>query len=130
MRVAADGGTPQPVTRVNASAHEDSHRLPQFLPDGRHFLFFVRPTASREAESGAVHVGSLDNEGRKLLLRSSSNAVYASGYLLFLRSGTLLAQIFDTKRLELTGEAIVVAPSVRSIPSANVSIVSASNNAS
>ena len=76
-------------------------RWPVFLPDGRHFLFFALPDT--------VAVGSLDSTEGKKLLQADSHAVYASGYLLFQRQGTLLAQPFDTGRLELTGEAIPVA---------------------
>jgi hypothetical protein len=46
---------------------------------------------------------------------SSSNAVYSSGYLLFLRGNTLMAQPFDEKRLATTGDAVPVAEQVTSI---------------
>ena len=38
-RISTAGGTPAPVTELDPSQQEDSHRWPQFLPDGRHFLF-------------------------------------------------------------------------------------------
>ena len=38
LRVMATGGTPVPVTQLPSD--QGSHRFPQFLPDGRHFLFF------------------------------------------------------------------------------------------
>src|SRR5262249_39685524 len=38
-RVPASGGTPVPITKLDTSAHETTHRWPRFLPDGRHFLF-------------------------------------------------------------------------------------------
>jgi eukaryotic-like serine/threonine-protein kinase len=41
------------------------------------------------------------------------NAVFAQGYLLFLREGTLMAQPFDTKRLTATAEAIPVVEEVQ-----------------
>ena len=37
--------------------------------------------------------------------RATSMAAYAAGYLVFLRDQTLIAQPFDLRRLELTGEA-------------------------
>jgi len=76
-------------------------RWPVFLPDGHHFLFFALPDT--------IAVGSLDSTEGKKLLQADSYAVYASGYVLFQRQGTLLAQPFDTGRLELTGEAVPVA---------------------
>lgn len=78
-----------------------SARFPSFLPDGRHFLFFGPP--------GTVRVGSLDSGDASVLLNADSSAFYASGYLLFQRQATLLAQVFDPKRLELTGDATPIA---------------------
>ena len=101
-RVAAASGTPQPVTRLDASKDEGSHRWPQFLPDGRHFLFTVR---SGRADARGVYVGTLNEETRHHLLRLESDARYvAPGYLLFLDGDTLLAQPFDSGRLVLSGQ--------------------------
>ena len=41
-QVSADGGPVQPATLVDFDRGENSHRWPVFLPDGIHFLFFVR----------------------------------------------------------------------------------------
>src|SRR5437879_438643 len=46
MCVPAGGGTPIPVTELDPSSHENSHRWPWFLPDGRHFLFLARTSIS------------------------------------------------------------------------------------
>src|SRR3989449_1428396 len=40
-RVSAAGGEPTPVTTLDKSRQETSHRWPYFLPDGRHFLYTV-----------------------------------------------------------------------------------------
>jgi serine/threonine-protein kinase len=102
-RVAAASGTPQPVTQLNTSNSEGSHRWPQFLPDGRHFLFTVR---SGLADHRGVYVGALGEGTRQQLLRLDSDAHYvAPGYLLFLDGDTLMAQAFDSDRLRLSGQA-------------------------
>ena len=59
-----------------------------------------------------VFVGSLDSEERIPLFASDSQAIYADGYLLFMRQGTLLAQSFDAARLRTMGESFPVAESV------------------
>ena len=101
-RVAAAGGTPQPVTHLDSSKNEGSHRWPQFLPDGRHFLFTAR---SGLADHRSVYVGALDEEPRHEIFRLDSAARYvAPGYLLFLDGDTLLAQSFDSGRLVLSGQ--------------------------
>jgi len=113
MRVPAVGGAPSPLLQRRS---HDVH--PVFLPDGRHFLY---KRAAKREDTG-VYAGSLDiNTGEqlpKLLLKSDTQAAYvppagsAPGQLLFMREGTLMAQPFDEKRLELTGDAIRVAEQV------------------
>ena len=106
-RVPASGGTPQPVTKLDASRGEDSHVWPQFLPDGKHFLFYAN---SNNPQNNATYAATLDGGEPKLLVRGDSNAVYAlPGYLLFVRQDTLMAQRFDAGNLRLTGEATPLA---------------------
>src|SRR5262249_15318809 len=91
-RVEADGRTITPVTRLDTTRNEGAHRWPQFLPDGRHFLYTV---LSGSAEQRGVYAGSLDGKTKIFLLRarSDTNAFYASpGYLLFVDGDTLLGQ--------------------------------------
>ena len=110
-RVSAAGGEPKPVTALDQSRFETGHRWPYFLPDGHHFIYFVR---SSQAESSGIYVGSLDsNETKRLLLPTALNAVFAPpGFLVFMRNKTLLAQRFDADGLQLTGEPFPVAEQV------------------
>jgi Tol biopolymer transport system component len=106
-QVPAAGGTPQAVTELDSSKREGSHRWPEFLPDGRHFLFTVR---SGLPDHQGVYVGALDSKTRHLLIRADGNARYAaSGHVLFLKEDTLLSQSFDHERLEVRGQPIPVA---------------------
>ena len=109
MRVAAAGGAATPATKF--APGEDTHRFPWFLPDGRHFLFEAGTSSGRE--HAAVRIGSLDSLESKVLLDTDSNAIYAQGYVLFLRETTLMAQPFDAQRLALTGEAVPLAEQVQ-----------------
>jgi Tol biopolymer transport system component len=62
-------------------------------------------------------VGSLDSKERTLILNANSNALYAPpGYLLYHREGTLMAQPFDTERIQLTGEPVPIAERVQFVP--------------
>ena len=102
VAAGAGGATPQPVTQLDAARSEGSHRWPQFLPDGRRFLFTAR---SGLADHRAVYVGGLNEQTRHLVLRLDSDAQYVStGYLLFLDGDSLLAQRFDGDRLVLSGQ--------------------------
>jgi Tol biopolymer transport system component len=125
-KVSAAGGTPVQVTELDSSLHENTHRWPQALPDGRHFLYFAR---SLQAEVSSTYVGSLDGKGRKLLFRSWSNVVYATaGYLLFVRDANLMAQPFDPKDLSVRGDAVPVANGVLENLPYSRAIVSVSDN--
>ena len=103
-RVPVDGGVPSPVTQL--SAGETSHRWPQFLPDGRRFLYWS-PGSSRETMG--VYLGIPGSAGRQLLTRSNSMGLYTrdaagAGYLLFLRDRSLMAQSLDPRSFRLGGE--------------------------
>jgi len=108
VRVDAAGGTRVALSTLDAK--ETSHRWPDFLPDGNHFLYFAHGGTS--ADSG-IYLAALDSKDRKLLLRNDSNAIYAApGYLLFVRDNTLVAQRFNLRSLALEGEAKPVADHV------------------
>jgi eukaryotic-like serine/threonine-protein kinase len=105
--VPASGGTPRELTFINKSG-STSDRWPQFLPDGKHFLFY-----SEVPTHYGTYVGSLAGSKPTLLIRGNSNAIYSPpGYLLFIQQGTLMAQQFDAKSLQLMGEAKPIAVNV------------------
>jgi Tol biopolymer transport system component len=110
LRVSSAGGKTAPVTVIDASRQEGSHRFPQLLPDGHHFMYSI--FGARQDQSG-VYAGSLDGKTKKLLVPRYTTAVYAPpGYLLFVDGNTLLAQDFDAERLELKGQPFLVAEHV------------------
>jgi eukaryotic-like serine/threonine-protein kinase len=105
-KVSATGGTPTPATRL--SDKYTTHRWPQFMPDGEHFIYFA---ANHNAPAGAdtgVFWASLDGKDNKFLLHTLSNAIYAAGYLLFVRENALMAQRFNPSSGVLEGEAMVL----------------------
>ena len=60
-----------------------------------------------------IHIGQLDGSPGRRLLDTDTLAVYeASGHLLFVREGTLLAQAFDPERPQLIGDPFPVAENV------------------
>jgi eukaryotic-like serine/threonine-protein kinase len=103
FRVSATGGEATAVTRL--APGESGHRGPHFLPDGRHFLYFV----AGNGERNGVHLGQIDSSETRRLMDADSAAIYAaSGQLLFARQRKLYAQDFDVKRLELKGNVYAV----------------------
>jgi Tol biopolymer transport system component len=119
LRVPASGGQASPVTAL--APGESDHVWPQFLPDGKHFLY--ERVSSDPAKAG-VYVGSIDaqpkEQSMQRLLASDRQAYYAppsgggTGHLIFLRQGTLMAQSFDPSKLTLSGEPSAIADGVDS----------------
>src|SRR5262244_1566009 len=109
-RVSAAGGASTAVTKLDESRRQSTHRWPYFLPDGHHFIYRVGGTgATAQNEDNGIYLGSLESLEQRLILRADTNAAYASGYLLFAREGTLMAQPFDAKSFQLTADAFPVA---------------------
>jgi len=98
-KVAATGGNPLPVI---APAPHDSRFFdhPRFLPDGKHFLYVF---GSTDPPSGGTYFASLDGTEKRLVIGGNTFAMYASGSLLYLREGVLMAQAFDPERGLLGG---------------------------
>jgi Tol biopolymer transport system component len=113
-RVSATGGTPVLVTKIDPTRHELWHRWPEFLPDGRHFLFMSRST---QPGQDGIYAGSLDWPETSRVLATDSRVAFAPpGYLLFVREGTLLAQSFNADTLRLIGDAVPAAAKVGAYP--------------
>jgi len=102
LKVPATTGQAQAVTRFETG--QGGHKFPQFLPDGRHFIFFI------SGPGQGIYTGSLDGGPSKKLTNADAAAVVSpSGFLLFPRQTTLWAQAFDLKREELSGNPFPVA---------------------
>lgn len=99
---------------------------PEFLPDGRHFLYLSR---SADAGKSRIYVGSLDSKDTFLLIPIESNANFVSpGFLVYGRQETLFAQPLDPRKLRLTGDPVPIAQHVGRISQVPVSQFSASRN--
>jgi Tol biopolymer transport system component len=106
-RVSAAGGTPVVAVKPEPSHKETTVGWPEFLPDGRHFLYMA---TGQKPEDNAYRIGSLDSTESKALAPAQTLVTYTPpGYLLFVRDKTLVAQPFDAKALKTTGEPIPLA---------------------
>jgi len=113
QRVADSGGPSEPVTKLDQSHNETTHRYPQFLPDGRHFLYLAANlSGAPDDPANRIKVAPLGGGVDRSILPASSGASYANGSLLFVREGTLLAQPFDPKRLATSGTPSPIAERV------------------
>jgi serine/threonine protein kinase len=128
-RVSAQGGKPTAVTQLPSGETNRYHRYPQFLPDGRSFLFQFL-TSSPEA--AGIYVGTIDGGAPVRVLDGVEQAMYAprpggpTGFLLYRRQDTLLAQPFDSAARRITGDAMPVADGVGSGPNTGAGAFSVS----
>jgi Tol biopolymer transport system component len=104
LRIPASGGAVVPQTHL--ATQQIAHRSPQFLPDGRHFLF--RATGAGEG----LYIGQIDGPETRVLNDAEIGIFLPGGYLLFIRQEMLFAQAFDSGTLALTGEPFLVAERV------------------
>ena len=118
--ISASGVRHGAVTAL--SAGQTGHRAPQFLPDGRRFIYY----AMGNADVRGVHVGELGGTLARRLLDADTPAVYVREHLLYVHQGTLLAQRFSATQLQLDGDPVQIAEGVTAGTRANIAALSAS----
>lgn len=109
------------LRRVNAAGGECAAvdlgglevTMPQFLPDGNHFLFLGEKGG--DADSEGLYLASLDGMKPRKILNGRSSGLYAApvlgkgpAHLLFLRGASLMAQAFDAEKLEPIGDPVAI----------------------
>jgi Tol biopolymer transport system component len=114
-RVSQNGGVPAPVplSLGEVAGTQTVRRYgaragwPQFLPDGRQFLF-------RDRDSGTVRLAAIGSADSVPLLDAESHAIHAApGFLLFVRDTALMAQAFDASARRMSGEPFRVVDNIR-----------------
>ena len=115
LRVPASGGAAVPVLKPE-EASRDRPRLPSFLPDGKRFLYSM--WAGPSTERRGVYLASLDDLPGRRLFEADAGAKYASGHLLYVKNGVLMAQPFDLASGSVTGEARRILSGILTAPAA------------
>ncbi|HUN62260.1 MAG TPA: protein kinase [Candidatus Sulfotelmatobacter sp.] len=116
LRVSAVGGTTKVQVGRDPGLGGGSQRWPQFLPDGKHFLFLSAMVSSYGRNDG-LYVGSLDSKEYHLVMNTEGPGLYAEpGYLLYLRDRAIIAQRFDAKTMQLSGDPMAVANDPQFLP--------------
>lgn len=111
-KVPATGGDPAPATVLDYARRDARHDFPQFLPDGKHFLFFAH---SADPKRTGPQIGTIDDPRQiRPLTELQGNpfqAVFAGtgdsrrSYLLYVRQNSVVAQRFNAHELRLEGES-------------------------
>ena len=106
MRVSTRGGPVERATEIDGTTGPD-HRWPQFLPDGKRFLF---SSTLGTAETRGVYLGSLDKTPPVRVVASDGAARFAPpDRLLTVRQGALQAYRFDPAAGTVQGDPVVIA---------------------
>ena len=107
-KIAASGGEAVVVTQLDPP-RQLGHRLPQFLPDGRHFIFY----ATGNPEASGIYLGSLDGGQPKRLTKADTAGAYLNpDRIIFVHHGALVARRLDLGKGELTGDLVTLADRV------------------
>lgn len=104
MKVAETGGTPELVRAMTKPPG-----WPEFLPDGRHYLYMTRDLSENTEHA---FVGSLGSDDAVPIPGVESRVQFAAGHLIFWREGTVVAQPFDLRTFQLTGQPLALAERV------------------
>jgi Tol biopolymer transport system component len=118
QRVSDAGGSPSIAIGFDKALNETGQLAPEFLPDGRHFLY-----SSNGKERGLAVMASLDGLSRRVLFTTNNSpAIYASnpaggGWILSVNRQQLLARAFDPVAGALIGDAALVVDGIPNGPS-------------
>jgi Tol biopolymer transport system component len=105
-----DGGTPAPLTVLDTVAGEVEHYWPHVMPDGRTVLFGVWTKGPDGSRVEKVAETSLEGGGHRIITAGASPRYVEPGFLVFSdAAGSLMAQPFDAKSLEVSGERFRIA---------------------
>jgi serine/threonine protein kinase len=99
--VPAGGGVPTAASIIDRERGENSHGWPDFLPDGKRFVFLKFITG----KPNEIHVGELGTfETRKLTEADSRIEFVPPSFLMYETNGSLLAHPFDPEPAEFIGD--------------------------
>ena len=107
-RISESGKDRAEVTHLDPP-RQVNHSRPQFLPDGRHFLYY----ANGNSEGRGVYVASLDSASGTRLFDAEAPAKFMPpDRLLSYQGGTLFVRRFDPGKLEVQSDPVPVAQDV------------------
>jgi hypothetical protein len=118
-RVHPNGGAPVRATEPDRARGEVRHIAPQFLPDGRRFLYI----AATQRGAHTLYASSVAGGEAVRIAEVESNVAYADGHLLFSAGRRLMAQEFDVDRLRQTGEPFEIGGPVLATPAVGSTLV-------
>jgi Tol biopolymer transport system component len=103
LEVSADGGTPTPLTNIDAASSESFHEFPQVVPSTGDVVF----TVGLKDGKNRVDLIRKDNKQRSTILQDTKGVLLThSGQLLFSRDGVMMVAPFDAQHRRISGPAV------------------------
>jgi eukaryotic-like serine/threonine-protein kinase len=103
--VSAEGGEALQETFVQGGSTGESHRVPEFMPDGRHYIYSIPLDSQDEGIATKMMFGELGATEPRQLMDIASNVMVRGEYLLYVNEGALVARRFSPETGELQGNA-------------------------
>jgi serine/threonine-protein kinase len=126
LRVASGGGTPEPLTKLEAG--EVTHRWPHAIRGGQAVLF-VGAGSNNNYDDANILVQSLKTGQKKIVLRGGYQPHYVtSGHLVYIHEATLFAVPFDVQQLAMVGSPVPVLEGVSNSPNSGGAQFAISDN--
>jgi len=120
-RVDAQGGDPRPVTTLDSTRNERTHRWPCVLPGGEWVVFTVGLMSSPGGYDDArIEAVSLKTGERRTLARGSCARYAPSAHLVFARGGSLYAMPLDPRNPRGGATAVPVLDGVLGVRTSGV----------
>ena len=116
FQISANGGIPKPVSILDGSARERSHRWPDALPGGKSILFSIAYDVGNPLDNANVGLLDLATGKYRILIKGAAFPRYIPGYIVYARSNSLFAVPFDLNKLEVTGSPSTLLENVMMFP--------------
>jgi eukaryotic-like serine/threonine-protein kinase len=101
-RVSAAGGTPVVAVKADPSRNEAQVGWPEFLADGKHFMYLAM---NGNIDESTYRIGLLDSTETQSLAPAQTQLAYAPpDRLLFVRDQTLVTQRFNPTAMKTLGD--------------------------
>ncbi len=109
VRMSDSGGDIEPVTELDLTKGERSHRFASLLPGEQALIYTVGFDGIGTYDDARIDLWDLKSRTRKTLITGGTSAVYSpSGHIVYARAGKLHAVPFDAVRQLVTGSPVEV----------------------
>ncbi len=115
--VSSNGGVPRLLLSTNFEKDRIAYTDPEVLPDNKGILFTMSPGRAVRADENDIGVLEPGAAEPRTLIHGGSHAKYvATGHLVYVRGGALLAAPFDLSHLAVTGTPVLVTEGLAADP--------------